>query len=80
MNDENYCSEYHPEDVSDSDVGDVNMAEIMSEVAKNMETITKAKECEHAEDINQQFNENLVKCYIKNQMKQKHFIIKKNYI
>ena len=76
MNDENYCSDYHPEDVSDSDVSDVNMAEIMSEVAKNMETITKAKECEHAEDINQQFNENLVKCYIKNADEAKAFYYK----
>ena len=41
-----------------------------------METITKASECEHAEDINQQFNENLVKCYVKNSEEAKAFYYK----
>ena len=76
INDENYCSDFNVDDVSDSDVGEVDIKEIMLEVKKNMETITKASECEHAEDINQQFNENLVKCYVKNSEEAKAFYYK----
>ena len=76
LNDENYCSDFNADDVSDSDVGEVDIKEIMLEVSKNMETLTKASECEHAEDINQQFNENLVKCYIKNSEEAKAFYYK----
>ena len=76
LKDENYCSDYNPEDISDSDVSDVDIKEIMKEVSKNMETITKASECDKAEDINQQFNENLVKYYIKNADQAKEFYYK----
>ena len=76
LNDENYCSDFNADDVSDSDVGEVDIKEIMLEVKKNMETLTKASECEHAEDINQQFNENLVKCYVKNSEEAKAFYYK----
>ena len=76
IKDENYCSDYTPNDISDSDVSDVDIKEVMLEVSKNMETITKASENEHAEDINQQFNENLVKCYIKNSEEAKAFYYK----
>ena len=76
LNDENYCSDFNADDVSDSDVGEVDIKEIMLEVSKNMETLTKASECEHAEDINQQFNENLVKCYVKNSEEAKAFYYK----
>ena len=74
--DENYCSDYNPEDISDSDVSDVDIKEIMLEVSKNMETMSKASECDKAEDINQQFNENLVKYYIKNADQAKEFYYK----
>ena len=76
IKDENYCSDYNPDDISDSDVEEVDIKEIMIEVAKNMETMEKATECEHAEDINQQFNENLLKCYVKNVDEAKAFYYK----
>ena len=76
INDENYCSDYNQGDVSDSDVSEVDIKEVMLEVSKNMETMAKAAECEHAEDINQQFNENLVKFYIKNADEAKEYYYK----
>ena len=76
IKDENYCSDYIPEDISDSDVSEVDTKEIMLEVSKNMETIAHSSECEKAEDINQQFNENLVKSYIKNAEQAKEFYYK----
>ena len=76
INDENYCSDYNQGDVSDSDVSEVDIKEVMLEVSKNMETMAKATECDHAEDINQQFNENLVKFYIKNADEAKEYYYK----
>ena len=76
INDENYCSDYNQGDVSDSDVSEVDIKEVMLEVSKNMETMAKATECEHAEDVNQQFNQNLVNCYIKNAEQAKEFYYK----
>ena len=76
ISDENYCSDYTPEDLSDSDVSDVDTKSIMDEVSKNMETMTRASQCEKAEDINQQFNEKLYNQYIKNAQEAKAFYYK----
>ena len=76
IKDENYCSDYTPEDVSDSDVSDVDIKEIMTEVSKNMETMAKATQCESAEDVNQQFNEKLLNCYVKSVDEAKEFYYK----
>ena len=76
IKDENYCSDYVPEDISDSDVSEVDIKEVMSEVVRNMEKTAKASECDKAEDINQEFNEKLVKCYIKNAEQAKEFYYK----
>ena len=66
LEDPNYCSDYTPDDVSDSDVSDVDTKSVIDEVSKNMEAMTKASQCEKAEDKNQEFNEKLLNQYIKN--------------
>lgn len=42
-----------------------------------MEIMEKANEFEHVEDINQELNENLVKCYLKIADEAKSFYYKK---
>ena len=74
--DQNYCSDYSPDDISDSDVSDVDTNSLMEEVSKNMEAMMKASQCEKAEDINQQFNEKLLNQYIKNSQEAKAFYYK----
>ena len=76
IQDSNYCSDYTPEDVSDSDVSDVDTKSVIEEVSKNMEAMTRASQCEKAEDINQQFNEKLLSQYIKNSQDAKAFYYK----
>jgi len=76
IEDPNYCSDYTPDDVSDSDVSDVDTKSVMDEVAKNMELITKASQCEKAEDKNQEFNEKLLNQYVKNSQEAKAFYYK----
>ena len=76
IQDSNYCSDYTPEDVSDSDVSDVDTKSVIEEVSKNMEAMNRASQCEKAEDINQQFNEKLLSQYIKNSQDAKAFYYK----
>ena len=63
INDENYCSDFKEEDVSDSDISDVNIEKIIMEVANNYnESEEKEKnENEDDEDINKAFIEELNK-------------------
>ena len=76
MEDPNYCSDYTPDDISDSDVSDVDTKSVIEEVSKNMELLTKASQCEKAEDKNQEFNEKLLNQYVKNAQEAKAFYYK----
>ena len=76
IQDANYCSDYTPDDVSDSDVSDIDTKSVIDEVSKNMEEITKASQYEKAEDKNQEFNEKLLNQYIKNAQEAKAFYYK----
>ena len=76
LEDPNYCSDFSPEEISDSDVSDVDTKLVIDEVSKNMEAMTRASQCEKAEDINQQFNEKLLNQYIKNSQDAKAFYYK----
>jgi 5'-3' exoribonuclease 1 len=76
IQDDNYCSDFTLDDVSDSDVSDIDTKQIMEEVSKTMEEMNKISQVEKAEDINQQFNEKLLNQYIKNAKEAKAFYYK----
>ena len=76
IQDANYCSDYSPDDISDSDVSDIDTKEVIEEVSKTMEILNKTSQMEKAEDINQQFNEKLLNQYIKNAKEAKAFYYK----
>ena len=64
MNDPNYCSDFSPNDVDDSDVSDIDIKSIMDELATSINNNINNQKEEKAEDINQEFNEKLVKNYV----------------